>query len=156
MPHETVRVQIVRDGSTCYLPVPFDPRSVFGKVRAPVLVTLNGYTYRSTIAVMNGVVFIPLRKSHREAAALNGGETLDVRIALDTEARVVTPPGDLVQALKKAPPAWERWNEMSYTHQREYVEEIAAARRPDTRVRRITRAVEKIRARAPRKTPPAR
>jgi hypothetical protein len=148
---ETVRVRIVREGSTCYVPVPFDPKRVLGKVRAPVRVTLNGYTYRSTIAVMNGVVFIPLRKSHREAAGLNGGETLDVRVTLDTEARIVTPPEDLVQALRGAPPAWERWNEMSYTHQREYAEEIAAARRPETRARRIARAVERIRAMAPRK-----
>lgn len=151
VPSETVRVRIFREGSTCYVPVPFDPKPVFGKVRAPVRVTLNGYTYRSTIAVMNGVVFVPLRTSHREAARVEGGETLDVRISLDTEVRTVTPPEDLVDALKAAPPAWDRWNEMSYTHQREYAEEIAAARRPDTRARRIARAVERIRARAPRK-----
>lgn len=47
---QTVRVKIVRDGSKCFVPVPFDPKAVFGKVRAPVLVQLNGYTYRSTIA----------------------------------------------------------------------------------------------------------
>ena len=143
MPSETVRVRIFRKGSTCYVPVPFDPKAVFGRVRAPVRVTLNGYTYRSTIAVMNGVVFVPLRRSHREAAGVEGGETLDVRISLDTEARIVTPPEDLADALKAAPPAWDRWNEMSYTHQREYAEEIASARRPDTRTRRIARAVER-------------
>ncbi len=41
---QTVRVKIVRDGRMCFVPVPFDPKAVFGKVRAPVLVTLNGYT----------------------------------------------------------------------------------------------------------------
>ena len=49
---KTFRATIVRDGSACFIPVPFDPRPVFGKVRAPVEVTLNGYTYRSTIASM--------------------------------------------------------------------------------------------------------
>jgi hypothetical protein len=50
---------------------------VFGKVRAPVKVTLNGYTYRSTIATMGGPPCVPLRKSNREAAGLEGGETIE-------------------------------------------------------------------------------
>ena len=76
----------------CIVPVPFDPALLLGKVRAPVKVTLNGYTYRSTIAAMGGPLCIPLRKSNREAAGLEGNETLRVRVELDTDARVVTPP----------------------------------------------------------------
>jgi len=153
---KSVRVQIVRDGGTCYVPVPFDPKAVFGRSRAPVQVTLNGYTYRSTIASMGGIVFVPLRKSHREAAGLEGGETVDVQLALDTEPRVVTPPSDLVDALKAAPPAWDRWNEMSFTHQREYVESITEARKAETRARRIDNAVRQIRSKAARKPRPTR
>src|SRR5213075_387916 len=107
MTAKTVRVQIVRDGSMCFIPVPFDPKPLFGKVRAPVRVTLNGYTYRSTIAAMGGTTCIPLRKSNREAAGLEGGETLDVRLELDAEEREVTAPKDLIKALKAAPPAWQ-------------------------------------------------
>ena len=151
MPSKTVRVTIVRDGSMCFVPVPFDPRTVFGKVRAPVLVTLNGHSYRSTIASMRGTVFIPLRRSNREAAGLEGGETLDVDIALDTEERAVTPPRDLVAALRAAPPAWDRWRELSFTHQREYVEAITDARRAETRARRIRDAVRVIGARPVKK-----
>ena len=99
----------------CIVPVPFDPAPVFGKVRAPVKVTLNGYTYRSTIAAMGGPLCIPLRKSNREAAGLEGNETLKVRHELDADARVVTPPADFVKALKSAPPAWDRWRELSYS-----------------------------------------
>src|SRR5438034_11462414 len=108
---KTVRVQIVRDGSMCFIPVPFDPKPLFGKVRAPVQVTLNGYTFRSTIAAMGGPACIPFRKSHREAARLEGGETLDVRLDLDTDKREVKPPADFVKALKGASPAWSRWRE---------------------------------------------
>lgn len=144
---KTVRVTIVRDGSTCFVPVPFDPKPVFGKVRAPVRVTLNGYTYRSTIAAMGGPLCIPLRKSNREAAGLEGGETLDVRIELDREKREVTPPKDFVRALKAAPHAWDRWRELSFTHQREHVEAIEEAKKPETRSRRIERAVQMIRKR---------
>ena len=88
MVSKTVVVEIYCECSMCFIPIPFDPKAVFGKVRAPVKVTLNGYTYRSTIASMGGTVCIPLRKSNREAAGLEGGETLAVETQLDQEARV--------------------------------------------------------------------
>jgi hypothetical protein len=146
MPSKTFKATIVRNGSACYIPLTFDPKSVFAKVRAPVKVTLNGYTYRSTIAAMGGPPCIPLRKSHREAAGLEGGETIDVRLDLDTEARVVKPPADLVKALK-ASSAWDRWGDLSFTHQREHVEAIEDAKKPETRARRIERAVQMVRSR---------
>ena len=127
----------------CFIPLGFDPKSVFGKVRAPVKVTLNGYTYRSTIAAMGGPPCIPLRRSNREAAGLEGGETIEVRLELDTDKREVKPPADFVKALK-AVPLWERWRELSFTHQREHVEAIEGAKRPETRARRIAGAVRTI------------
>jgi hypothetical protein len=129
----------------CYIPLPFDPKPVFGTLRAPVKVTLNGYTFRNTIAAMGGACFIPLRRSNQEAAKLDGIETLDVRLDLDTEPRVVKPPTDLVKALKAAS-MWERWQDLSFSHQREQVEAIEEAKKPETRTRRIERAVQMVRA----------
>ena len=146
----TFKTTIVRDGSTCFIPVPFDPKAVFGRVRAPVKVTLNGYTYRSTIAAMGGKVCIPLRRSNREAAGLQGGETVEVRLDLDTEARQVVPPDDFAGALRAAAPAWARWSELSFTHQREYVESIEEAKKAETRARRIAEATRAIAARPPK------
>src|SRR5215470_4493012 len=148
---KTFTTTIVRDGSMCFIPVPFDPRPLFGRVRAPVKVTLNGYTYRSTIASMGEGPCLPLRRSNREAAGLEGGETLDVTLELDTVKRTVAPPSDLVKALKAAPPAWDRWRELSYSHQREHVEAVSGARRPETRRRRIEAAVRMAAARPARK-----
>jgi len=147
MPSKTFTTTIYRDGSTCLVPLTFDPKTVFGKVRAPVKVTLNGYTYRSTIAAMGGPACIPLRKSNREAAGLEGGETLEVRLDLDTDKREVKPSADFVKALKAAPPSWDRWRELSFSHQREYSEAIDEAKKPETRARRIAGAVKAIRAR---------
>ncbi len=147
MTKKTFKATIVRDGSLCLVRVPFDPKPVFGKVRAPVKVTLNGYTYRSTIAAMGDGPCVPLRKSNREAARLQGGETLPVTLELDEEKREIEPPADLVKALKAAPPAWQRWRELSYSHQREYAEALASAKRPETRARRLASAVEAIGAR---------
>lgn len=131
----------------CFIPVTFDPKAVFGRVRAPVKVTLNGYTYPSTIASMGGGSCLPLRRSNREAAGLEGGETLNVTLELDVEKREVKPPVDLVKALKAAPPAWNRWHQLSYTHQREHVEAIEGAKKRETRLRRIERAVRMLRQR---------
>lgn len=142
---KTFKVTIVRDGSMCYIPLTFDPKPVFGKTRAPVKVTLNGYTFRSTIAAMGGPPCIALRRSHREAASLEGNETLNVRLDLDTDKRTVTPPADLVKALK-AGSVWDRWQDLSFTHQREHVEAVEQAKKPETRARRIEKAVEMVRA----------
>jgi hypothetical protein len=147
MSSKTFTTTIARDGSMCFIPLTFDPKPVFGKVRAQVRVTLNGFTYRSTIAAMGGPPCIPLRKSNREAAGLDGGETLAVRLDLDLEKREVKPPADLVKALKAAPPAWDRWRELSYSHQREYAEAVEEAKKPETRARRIAGAVRMIKIR---------
>ena len=155
MKSRTYTTTLVRDGSMCIVPVPFDPVPVFGKVRAPVKVTLNGFTYRSTIAAMGGPPCIPLRKSNREAAGLEGIETLKVRLELDTDARVITPPADFARALKAAPPAWDRWRELSYSHQREYAESVTSAKAAETRARRIERAVQSIGQRPAKRAPKA-
>jgi hypothetical protein len=147
---KTFKTTIYRASGICYIPVTFDPKAVFGKMRVPVTVTLNGYTYRSTIASMGGCTGVPLRQSNREAAGLEGGETLDVTLTLDTAKREVKPPADLVNALKASPPAWDRWRELSFSHQREHVEGIETAKKPETRAKRIASAVRLVRARAAR------
>ena len=141
--------RLVKEGPICFIPVPFDPREAFGKVRAPVTVTVNGYTYRSTIAAMGGPPCVPLRRSNREAAGLEGDETVEVTLALDTAKREVKPPADFVKALKARGSAWERWQALSFSHQREYVEAIEEAKKAETRARRIAGAVKTIAARKP-------
>lgn len=144
MKSKSVRVKLQRDGAMCHVPVPFDPKAAFGKVRAPVKVTLNGYTYRSTIFSMGGVTFIPLRQSHREAAGLVGDETITVKIAHDTTERIVEIPADLAKALKANRAAAQRWDELSFTHRREYVEAILGAKKPETRTRRVEKTLHAL------------
>jgi len=128
----------------CFIPLTFDPKAIFGKVRAPVKVTLNGYTYRSTIAAMGGPPCVPLRKSNREAAGLEGGEVIKVRLELDTDKREAKAPADLATALKSTPGMWERWSALSYTHQREHVEAVEGAKKSETRAWRIEKAIHMI------------
>ena len=146
-PHVVFKAVLVVDGPASFIRLPFDPKAAFGKVRAPVKVTLNGYTYRSTIAAMGGPPCIGVRASHREAAGVAGGETIEVRLDLDVEPRTVTPPADLVKAIKAVPGAWDRWRELSFTHQRVHAEAVEGAKKPETRSRRIAKAVAMVRAR---------
>jgi hypothetical protein len=152
---KTFQTTIVRDGATCFIPVPFDPAPVFGKTRAPVVVTLNGYSYRSTIASMGNGPCLPLRKSNREAAGLAGTETLRVTLALDTAPREVDAPKDLLAALRDAK-VLDAWRALSYSHQREHVEAIDGAAKLETRARRIAAAVAMVSAKARVATSPLR
>src|SRR3546814_11358806 len=79
-PARTFTVTLADEGA---ISVPFDPRDTFGKARPPVVVTLNGHRYRSTIAIMGGVTFVPLRRSNRETAGVAGGGTLRVTLTPD-------------------------------------------------------------------------
>ena len=144
MTSKTARVQIQSGDGMCCIPVPFDPKAVFGKVRAPVTVTLNGYTFRSTISSMGGATFVPLRRSHREAAGLAGDETLRVIFELDEGPREVTVPEDLRKALAANRSRRDRWDALSYTHRREHVEAIEGAKKPETRARRLQRTLRAL------------
>lgn len=143
-PVKSVKVTLKQDGAMCAIPIEFDPRQAFGKVRAPVKVTLNGYTFRSTIFSMHGETWIPLRKSHREAAGLEGTETLTVKIALDTAERTVEIPPELAREFKKNRAAAARWEALSFTHRREHAEAIADAKKPETRARRVANALKML------------
>ena len=145
-PTKTFKATVVREGPMCYVPLPFDPKAAFGAVRAPVMVTLNGHTFRSRVVAMGGPICVGLTKANRAAAGLEGGETVDVTVALDTAPRTVTPPADLLRALKAAG-ALAAWKALSYTHQREHVEAIEDAKKPETRTRRIEASVAMVAAR---------
>jgi hypothetical protein len=146
MPSQSFSATVVRDGPGCFVALPFDPKAAFGAVRAPVVATVNGYTFRTTIIAMGGPVCIGLRRSHREAAGLEGGETVAVTVTLDEAPRTVTAPADLLRALKAAPGALDAWQASSYTHQREHVEAIEGAKKPETRERRVAAAVAMVAA----------
>lgn len=120
--------------------LPFDVKAVFGRARPPVHVTVGAHSYRSTVAVMSGRVFVPFRRSHREAAGVIEGEPFSVTLTLDTAPRTVDVPDDLRAALE-ATDAWARWDALSFTHQREHVEAVEQAKKPETRARRIANCV---------------
>jgi hypothetical protein len=135
------KTKLVAEGSMTAIKLPFDVKKEFGKARPPVKVTVEGYTYRSTVAVYDGVYWLPLRKSNREAAGVDREATVNVIVELDTDPRVVEAPKDLAAALKKNKRARERWESLSFTHQREHADAILDAKKPETRARRVAKAI---------------
>jgi len=140
-----------RHGSGAVVEVPFDPKAAFGRTRAPVRATVNGHTFRTTLAWMGGRPLLGLNREVREAAGVSLGETFPVELELDDEPRVVEVPADLAEAMRREAGTEARFDALSYTHRKEYVRWVTEARREETRQRRVARAVEMLRAN--RKTP---
>jgi Bacteriocin-protection, YdeI or OmpD-Associated/Domain of unknown function (DUF1905) len=124
--------------------LPFDPNDAFGRVRAPVVVTVNGHSFRTTTMRYGGVDLIGLNREVRDAAGLGAGDRAAFELAADTQPREVELPEAL--ALHDDVVARDAFNTLSYTRRREYARWIAEAKREDTRERRVARAVELLRA----------
>ena len=116
-----------------------------GGGRPKVAVTVNGFTFRSSIAKMGGTYWLGVSGERRTAAGIEGGQVYDLDIELDTAPRVIETPEDLRAALDAEPAAGEAWQKLSYSHQRQHVEAIASAKTPETRARRVARALEMLR-----------
>jgi hypothetical protein len=131
--------------------VPAGAVDALGSGKRPrVYVTVGGHTYRSTVAVMGGDFFVPLSAENRAAAGVAAGDVVDVRLELDTDAREVTVPADFARALKADKGAARRFDALSYSHKRRWVLSIEEAKKAETRVRRIEKAVQMLRAEAER------
>lgn len=148
----TARVEIPEgQASATMFEVPVDMRATFGRARPPLLVTVNGHTYRTTPGIYGGRAFVPLNRANRAAADVQAGDEVEVVLALDTEPRNVDLPADLATALAADATVQERFSAMSYSHRREYVDWIKEAKRPETRLRRIAACVERVRAGRPQR-----
>lgn len=127
------------------LPVPADAVAAMGTGKRPkVRVTLNGYTYRSTVAAYGDVFMLPLSAEHRTAAGVKAGDQVEVTIELDLEPRTVEVPADLAAALAGKPGATAAFDALSYTTRKEYVRQVKEAKAPATRERRIAGMVVKL------------
>ncbi|RTL61914.1 MAG: DUF1905 domain-containing protein [Pseudonocardiaceae bacterium] len=109
--------------------------------RPKVTVTAGGHTWRSSIASMGGRFLIGVSAEIRKITGLAGGDDVDVVVGLDTEPRQVTVADDLAAALDAAPGARAAFDKLSYSHQRRHVMAIDDAKTPETRARRIDKAV---------------
>ncbi|MDQ3148853.1 MAG: YdeI/OmpD-associated family protein [Chloroflexota bacterium] len=126
--------------------VPDEVVEALGSGKRPaVTVTINGYTYRNTIAVMSGVFMVGVSAEHRAGAGVAGGDEVDVDIALDTAPREVIVPDDFAAALDTEPKARATFDGLSYSNRSWHVLQVTGARTDETRQRRIGKSVDKLR-----------
>ena len=140
----TAKIENAGDGGA-FVYVPFDVEKVFGKKRVPVKATIDGESYRGRLVRMGGPDHILIvLKEIRAKIGKGFGDEVEVTVEEDTEPRVVEVPEDFRQALDQDPAAKMAFEKLSYSHQREHVRAIVEAKRPETRRRRIAKALEML------------
>jgi hypothetical protein len=113
--------------------------------RPPVTVTINGYTYRNTVAVMGGAFMIGVAGEHRTPAGIVGGEEVDVDLELDTAPREVAVPPELAAALDADSAARATFDRLSYSNKSWHTLQVTGTNNPETRARRIEKSVAALR-----------
>jgi hypothetical protein len=146
------RTTIVQSGKTTTgIQVPDEVVAALGSGKRPaVKVTVNGYSYRSTVASMGGVFMVSLSAEHRAGAGVGGGDEVDVDLELDTAPREVAVPPDLAAALDAEPAARAAFDGLSYSNRSWHVLQITGAKSDETRQRRIAKSVDALKQGRPR------
>ena len=134
------------DGKTAVgIPVPESVVEGLGAGRrVPITVTVNGHSYRSSVAPYRGEYMIALSAENRMAAGVAPDEQITVTIEVDREPRVVAVPSDLQAALDADPAAAAAWARLSYSNQRAHAGSIESAKSAETRARRVDAVIAKL------------
>ena len=122
--------------------VPPEVVAALGPSRKPaVRATINGFTYRSSVAVLGGEFMLGVPPEFRAGAGVAPGDEVEIELELDTAPREVMVPPDLAAAFRADPAAQRTFDALSYSNKRRLVEPITTAKAPATRERRIAKTV---------------
>jgi Bacteriocin-protection, YdeI or OmpD-Associated/Domain of unknown function (DUF1905) len=116
-----------------------------GAKRFPVVATVNGYTWRTSVTRMKGEFLLGLNREVRDSAGVQAGDQVEVAVELDTAPREVEVPEVLAVALAASPDAGAAFEPLAFTHRKEYCRWVADAKREETRDRRVQQALEMLR-----------
>jgi Bacteriocin-protection, YdeI or OmpD-Associated/Domain of unknown function (DUF1905) len=114
--------------------------------RPAVCVNINGVEVRTTLMVYGGVTYIGLRKDQRGQMGITSGDVVEVAVALDTKERTVDVPPELAAVLNADPIARERFEALSLTNRREYVQWLTSAKRVQTCKERLHKVAELLKS----------
>lgn len=113
--------------------------------RAPVVVTIGDYRYRTTTGVMRGRYLVGVNAEHRRGAGVAAGDEIRVTIARDDAPREVEVPPALAEALAADPVAAAAWEKLAYSHRKEHARSITEAKAEETRARRVAATLARLR-----------
>jgi bacteriocin resistance YdeI/OmpD-like protein/uncharacterized protein DUF1905 len=137
---------VVNDGGGAWVEVPGEVIArLGGGGRIPVQATFDGIAYRGSIASMGGCMALGILKSIRTELGKGAGDPVTVTLDRDAAERTVEVPADLAAALEEAG-LRTAFDALSYSHRREHVNAINDAKKPETRSRRITKALEMLKS----------
>lgn len=135
---------VVNDGGGAWVEVPGEVVATLGGGgRIPVVATFDEVAYQGSIASMGGCMALGVLKGIRAELGKGDGDSVIVTVERDAGPRTVEVPEDLAVALADAG-VRGRFDELSYSHRREHVNAINNAKKPETRQRRITKAVQML------------
>lgn len=142
------RTVVELEGKTATgIEVPAEVVAVLGTSKKPaVYVTIDGYTYRSTVATMGGRFMLPLSAENRNGAGVAAGDEVEVELRLDTDPREIKVPQDFAAALEQDEAAKQAFDKLSYSNKRRHVLSIEDAKTPETRQRRIEKTISTLKA----------
>ena len=144
MKYKTTILQI---GNNTGIEVPPEVVDGLGGGKKPaVVVTIGSYSYRSTVAMMGGKFLISLSSARRAESGLNGGDAIEVDLELDTAPREVTVPQELSVAMAGDAAAKAFFETLSYSNKLKHAQSVADAKTPETRAKRVEKAMEMLRA----------
>ena len=140
------RTTILQSGKTATgIRIPDEVVEALAAGRRPaVRVTIRGYTYRSTVAVMGDAYMVGVNADNRAAAGVNGGDEVDVEIELDTAPRTVDVP-HVAAALDAEPAARQTFDALSNSNKAWHVLQVLGAKTDETRQRRIGKSIAALR-----------
>ncbi len=131
------------DGGGAYVIIPFDVEQEYGKKRVKIRASINGEPYRGTLVRMGGPDhMLIILKEIRQKIGKSAGDEVAIELEEDLDLRKVEIPPDLLQAVQASPQAQAFFDQLSFTHQKEYVRWVTDAKRPETRLERIRRTVQ--------------
>jgi Bacteriocin-protection, YdeI or OmpD-Associated/Domain of unknown function (DUF1905) len=143
--HFTTTLELAGKTATGFR-VPASVVEALGKgKRPPVVVTINGYSYRNTVAVYGDEFLIGVAAEHRAAAGVKAGDVVEVNLELDTAPREIEVPPDFAAALDKDREAKRSFDGLSYSNKRRFTLAIDDAKTPETRQRRIEKSISQLR-----------
>jgi len=139
------KTKIVQTGNNTGIEVNEQTLEELGGSKKPlVVVTLNGYSYRSAVGKMGNKFMISLSAENRKNAGVNGGDVVEINLELDTEPRTVEIPSDLQKALEKNNTAMVNFEKLSPSKKKAIVLTVDQAKTEETRIRRIDKAIEQL------------
>ncbi|TMD46715.1 MAG: DUF1905 domain-containing protein [Chloroflexi bacterium] len=146
MPELRFEGHLESDQGACFIRVPPEVLTALGqRKRAPVKVTINATSFRTTIAVYGGKSYVGVRREIREAAGVTAGDQLTVGLEYDPELRTVDLPETLRVTLEGDSKAAAAFEKLSYTRKKEFVEWLMGAKQPETQRRRLAQVMAMLR-----------